>query len=368
MMAVVDHRLPGIGLIIALYGLRLFFLLLIISIAFAQPASPAKLFLERHGRSHRLSGGMHLAWLVTGAICLVHPTHYGEDTIAKNSWKLQCLAYDIILGILGTLATLTAAHDFPHRLVTNRPGESGTLSREAVVTQGEMIEHAFYQGLNLCQALYLHIISWVGVDTILTKNLAGRMFLLWIVTLPWAWRTLFPVNSFSANWRTNNERAGIANQKNTGRSTDYSVQVSTHGSEKNLSSINKMYQVKKWQYVFYKHVILHGLNISIAFPKEYQTNEPLPTTFEWRIFWLCLNTSYVMEFFLQSLVKRGILQQCFMMFLNSLLMVSSSLAAMGAILGRVRAEAAFISVIMNFINRRHDILNTIVTGCIVVFI
>lgn len=93
-----------------------------------------------------------------------------------------CLAYDIILGILGTTATLTAARDFPHRHVINRPGESGTLSHGA--TQSEMVEHAFYQFLNLWQALYLHTITWaVGSSVYLRSTLAGRrMVLLWGVT------------------------------------------------------------------------------------------------------------------------------------------------------------------------------------------
>jgi len=78
------------------------------------------------------------------------------------------------------------------------------------------------------------------------------------------------------------------------------------------------------------------------------------------------HTSYVMEFFLQSLVRRGVLTQRFMMFLNGLLMAASSLAAMDSnVLGQVRIEAALLSLWLNFSNRGHDILNTMATFVLV---
>ncbi|KAL7540229.1 hypothetical protein ACHAXR_009964 [Thalassiosira sp. AJA248-18] len=351
-----------IGPIFAIAGIRLFLALLVVALTVSPHSS--KLFSESRGRSHRLAGAAHLAWLLVGAAWLVrHPNDGRTDTDYDNNiWARKCLAYDIILGILGIVATLTAARDFPHRRVINRRGESGTLSHSAIVTQSEMVEHAFYQALNLWQALYLHTITWAGVG-VLRLTTVGRMTLLWIVTLPWACRRLFPVNSFSANWTNNTNDARE-------KKDEKCAQVGTEMGEKNLSFINRMYQVKKWQYVFYKHAILHGLNISIAFPKGinpqyYNASLPLPTTLEWRVFWLALNTSYVMEFFLQSVEKRGILSQRCMMMMNGLLMTSSSLAAVGAVFGRVRIEAAVISLLLNFVNRRHDILNTIVTGCIV---
>ena len=186
--------------------------------------------------------------------------------------------------------------------------------------------------------------------------------LLWVVTLPWAVRRLFPVNSFSANWNENKRE-----DTKKCSSKEQCVQVGTERGNKGLSSINRMYQVKKWQYVFYKHVILHGLNVSMAFPRGEGSPDPnpLPLTSQWRVFWLALNTSYVMEFFLQSIVKRGILSQRRMMMMNGLLMISSSLAAVGAVFGRVRFEAALISLLLNFANRRHDVWNVMATGCIV---
>ena len=186
--------------------------------------------------------------------------------------------------------------------------------------------------------------------------------MLWAVTLPWVARRRFPVNSFSGNWTNKTNETGQTNAKE-------SVQVETERGEKSLGSVNRMYQVKKCQYVFYKHVVLHGVNISMAVPREttpYDNHShPLPITFEWRVFWLALNTSYVMEFFLQSLVKRGVISQKVMMALNGLLMASASAAAVGAVFGRVKLEAAVISLLLNFSNRGHDIVNTMATGCIV---
>jgi len=132
-----------------------------------------------------------------------------------------------------------------------------------------------------------------------------------------------------------------------------------------------MYFVKKWQYVFYKHVILHGLNISVASVALVETNGEsiggaLPLSPEWRVFWLCLNTSYVMEFFLQSLVKRrDVISQRSMLFVNVLLMVSSSLAASSAVFVAVRWDAALVSFLLNFGNRGHDVVNTMATAALV---
>ncbi len=140
-------------------------------------------------------------------------------------------------------------------------------------------------------------------------------------------------------------------------------------SDTGMPTINTIYREKKFQYIFYKHFVLHGSNISVAFPKIHPstnvTTLPLPLTHEWRVFWIALNTSYVMEFFMQSMVKRGLFSQRLAMFMNGLLMASSTLAALGAVFGKVRMEAAIISLLLNFFNRRRDILNMIVTGCIV---
>ena len=357
---------------IAIIGLCLFFSLLLLSLLIS-PIKPNKLFFDKHGRHHRLLGALNLLWLVIGIsnFIVYQPIKYiatsdhsdDIDSINQkniNSYAIQCLTYDIILGILGILSTLTAAINFPHKYITNKPGESGTLSNYAIVTQSEMVEHSYYQIVNLCQAVYLHMITyWVVSDVS-----SSRLILLLLVTLPWAVRRKFPVNSFSANWTTKQQQSDTISKEK--------FKVFKRSSN---NHINNMYRIKKWQYVFYKHVILHGLNISIAFPREGissltnidNIDLPLPLTTEWRIFWIALNTSYVMEFFLNSLVKRDILSQQYMMILNGLLMCSASLAAV-CVVNSVRLEAAMLSLLFNFGNRGHDVINTLVVGCIVSYI
>ena len=181
--------------------------------------------------------------------------------------------------------------------------------------------------------------------------------MLLVVTLPWAVRKQFPVNSFSANWQRNNDGNDKNNTENKNR-----IKLGTEKESRSLWLINAMYRFKKWQYIFYKHTILHGLNVSVAVVSSSRRQQGIALTSQWRIFYLLLNTSYVMEFFLQSLVRRGVLTQRFMMFLNGLLMAASSLAAMDSnVLGQVRIEAALLSLWLNFSNRGHDILNTMAT-------
>ena len=53
----------------------------------------------------------------------------------------------------------------------------------------------------------------------------------------------------------------------------------------------------------------------------------LVETRHFRLYWLALNTAYVMEFFMQTLVKKGYIGQGRMLRMNQFLMVTSSLAA-----------------------------------------
>mmetsp|Transcript_29181 Transcript_29181/g.43851 ORF Transcript_29181/g.43851 Transcript_29181/m.43851 type:complete len:378 (-) Transcript_29181:10-1143(-) len=358
---------------LSISGLNLFFTLLLTTLTLSNNASGLKLFTHPHGRIHRLTGLFHLLWLLYGALFLINNNHYTQN--GKNDWHMKCLVYDITLGTSGIITTLTAASSFPHRHIHNRPGESGTLSNDAIVTQGEMVEHSFYQGVNLVQVVFLHLVTWkVDLDDEerLSIVVFGKRFgMLVLVTLPWAIRKRFPVNSFSANWRKNNVEMN-KKKNNRHHNTNGGIRVGTVKESKYLWLINGMYRFKKWQYVFYKHVILNGLNISVASSYQSYKNDttslPLPLTPQWRIFWLLLNTSYVMEFFLQSLVKRQVLSQKFMMVLNALLMISASIASMESnVLGQVKVEAALISLFLNFYNRGHDVLNTMVTFIIVYF-
>ena len=270
------------------------------------------LFVQFHGWSHRVAGGALLAWLVFG-VCSI-------PAAKKQSFWVF---YDTILGLLGIAATITAARDFPHRFVQNAPGQSGTLAQNAIVTQSEMVEHCFYQGLNLFQAIYLHSMAYHA-----WKSPYVRLLSLWLVTLPWHSRNRFPVHSFSSNW----------------------TQQTLH--KWNVELI--FYRIKKWQYIFYKHAVFHGINISVAL----QPSNMVTTSTSWRIFWLALNTSYVMEFFLQSLVKRRMLIQYSMLWLQRLLMIASSIAAFGAVFPHLHIGVCIASVLLNFGNRGHDVFNT----------
>ena len=333
-----------------------------------------RLFLEPIGRAHRLAGLLHLCFIILGALAVVSPPNH-----RLGNWSYRCLLYDICLGALGTVATLTAARSFPHRKITNAPGQSGTLSQEAYVTQGEMIEQSFYQVLNLVQALYLHGMTWfwtmpslryplssfLGIRTeerrlLLQSSIRPivlRLVAVLAVTSPWLLRHYFPVHSFSANWI----KRGLAGVKRQHQLT------ATEWLE------TRLYQIKKWQYVFYKHVILHGLNVSVAFPAvsavptSLSPIPPLPLTKSFRIFWICLNTSYVMEFYLQSLVKRRFLSQQSMLMLQRILMTASSISAMLAVADVVRPALCLSSVVLNFSNRGRDLSNVMVVALLAAF-
>jgi hypothetical protein len=62
------------------------------------------------------------------------------------------------------------------------------------------------------------------------------------------------------------------------------------------------YRVKKAQYIFYKHVLLHGLNISLAMHGSLDGDQlGIPHAPFFRLYWVLLNAAYVLEFFLQVL-------------------------------------------------------------------
>ncbi len=263
------------------------------------------LFFQWHGWSHRLLGGLLLLWLFLG-ICTCH-------VCSTNAYT--AFLFDVTLGILGISTTLTAANEFPHKYTRNEKGQSGTLHQKAIVTQSEMIEHAYYQVLNLVQALYLHMVHRVCHADNYKHQYIMRLGLLWFVTSPWLLRHRFPTHSFSDNWKV------------------YQQSTSHRAPSKYQPEIEViLYRIKKAQYLFYKHVILHGINIfmAVALPlSKTSRNTTPPYSLAWRIFWLLLNTSYVMEFFLQSLVKRKtIIGQSTMLLLQRWLMSSASIGAL----------------------------------------
>lgn len=310
--------------------LIIFFLGLFYFVALAS----AKLFLPRHGRRHRLTGILYLFLLLAGV--------FQTCTDARSTDWRHYLAYDIILGFLGTVLTLTAAYDFKaaHSSVKNPTGiVSGTLSEKAIVSYDEMIEHSFYQGLNLVQAIYVH-----SVASSPNLPLTSRASLLLLVTSPWMLRSRFPVHSFSANYTAS-----------AGGSDPYTL-------------INILYRTKKYQYLLYKHLLLHGLNVALAIspPSPHRidpSSSSSPTTVgasrEWRVYWLCLNTAYTMEFFLQTLVRRRHLAQRTMLSLNALLMAASTVAALAVVRQNPTAMVSLglLSCLLNFVRRRHETQN-----------
>jgi hypothetical protein len=110
--------------------LLIIFVIIIIIIIIPIPS----LFTKSHGISHRLTGLLYLLWLLLGY----------TKAIFINIEIISIIVYDIILGILGIILTLTAANDFKHKGIKNIA--SGTLDEHATVTHDEMIEHSFYQG------------------------------------------------------------------------------------------------------------------------------------------------------------------------------------------------------------------------------
>lgn len=181
-----------------------------------------------------------------------------------------------------------------------------------------MIEHSFYQGLNLIQIVYLHCID-------AQISLPWRVGSALIVTTPWLVRGYFPINKFSDNYKNVHDATTL---------------------------IGILYRTKKYQYVFYKHFLLHGLNISVAL-----SGEALARHRNFRPYWMLLNTSYVMEFFLQTLVKKGRLRQGTMLALQQLLMLPSTLAAL-VVLRSVDPLLASASLALNFVRRKRDVSNT----------
>lgn len=83
-----------------------------------------------------------------------------------------------------------------------------------------------------------------------------------------------------------------------------------------------------------------------------------------QLYWLLLNTSYVMEFFLQALVKKRYIKQKFMLFLQKILMSASTIAAL-FVLQYCNFYICLLSVILNFTTRilftpYHDVINILI--------
>ena len=313
-------------------GLSLFFIPMIIVII-----QNTSIFTKRYGRSHRIVGFIHFIWLLIGYFYILIDFFVLHNPLSTS----YCISYHLILNTLGILSTLSAARDFKrvHEKVKNIA--SGTLDESATVTYAEMIEHSFYQLLNLLQIIYIHSFAFIHFDynnDYYNSKLQfiTRFILLVIVTLPWIIRYKFPVHSFSDNYK----KSKINNP---------------------WTMVNILYRIKKYQYVFYKHVLLHGLNIYIAI-----SGSNIGCLIYFRLYWLALNTSYVMEFFMQTLVKKKVISQNLMLILQRILMLFSTTATIPLLLD-IPFLIPILSCILNFKNRGHDFMNVLIVYVLFVF-
>jgi hypothetical protein len=269
-----------------------------------------------HSIKHRLCGLCLLLWHVYGIMSFCNIIFQ-----RPNSYFM----YDIILGSLGFLTTVSAAYEFKFgiHIKENVNKASGTLDEHATVTASEMFEHSFYQIINLLQIIYLYVVG--DHSHIFTHQ--QRMFGAFLATSFWYFRSEFPINHFQHNY-------------NLGQNP--------------YTFISIMYRMKKYQYIFYKHFLLHGLNISVALDglKIARGND-------FRVYWFCLNISYVMEFFLQTLVKKQYMKQSHMINMQRLLMFVSTISAI-RVLQHVRFAPSLLSLFLNFIRRKHEITNFII--------
>ncbi|KAL1515708.1 hypothetical protein AB1Y20_002324 [Prymnesium parvum] len=268
-----------------------------------------RMFTRRYARSHRVVGLLLLLLLVVGFVHLFF----------VPSPRTHGLLFDVVLSLSGLAVALTAARDFgpAHDKVLNEA--SGTLDQEATVTRSEMLEHSFYQGLNLVQIVYIHAVPLGAPHT--------RLVLAGVATAPWCVRGLFPINHFSDNY------------KHPGK-----------GGATRL--IRFLYRMKKYQYLLYKHCLLHGLNLSLALEGTALAERP-----SFRLYWLCLNSAYVLEFFLQTLVKKRYMSQNTMIGMQQILMLVSSYAAL-CVLNHVRITLSVLSLLLNLRRRGRDASNT----------
>ena len=323
-------------------GVLVAFFLLVILVS----AANFDIFVHRFARAHRFSGLVLLLWLVAGLadmqLGLLHPARE----------PLGYLGFDVVLGLLGTATTLSAAHHFgtppPAKgapRATAATTGSGVLDAAATVRRAEMVEHAFYQLLNLAQILALHAMSWLDgagaagaadgtlpLDSSadLPSRVGARASVVLLVTAPWLLRGQFPVNKFSDNY----SRGG-------------------GGGAGASSTVAAMYRIKKGQYLLYKHALLHALNATAAARQGVH----LVVRPCFRGYWLALNTAYVMEFYLQTLVKRRRLAQAHMLLLNGLLMLASTIFALELLSTHVCLPVALASLGLNFVRRHHEMTN-----------
>jgi hypothetical protein len=229
------------------------------------PHAP-RLFAPRFGRGHRLAGAAHLVLLLVGVADLlarVSQASFGAsarpplDLVALPLGRARvsgAFLYDALLGVSGCALTITAASDFgiPRARLRNRA--SGALDDDQTVTREEIVEHLFYQVLNVTQMVFLRLAPIVAA----THGRSGACASLALATAPWLFRSAFPVNRFSANYRRREPLVRVADagtpmpERSAGTTAVSSFRV------------RRLYRLKKAQYVFLKHVLQHGLNVGVV--------------------------------------------------------------------------------------------------------
>lgn len=305
---------------IALVLFSLFFSLLLIQLV----AWRFRMFTKLHGRTHSIIGACYLLILFLYLLDLIHLQL--KSQVIESS--LHRVVLDVAINFTGIWLTATAAFEFGHKNVKNIA--SGTLDPHATVTYNEMMEHLFYQKLNLFQVSFLHAICYSShYDLASTMNIDVKIIraaLYVFVSSPWLVRHMYPVHPFSQNYI-----------KNDPRSTPF---------------IRFLYRMKKYQYMFYKHWLLFGLNVTVAL-----SGTCLAESILFRAYWLLLNASYVMEFFLQTLVKKGYISQTFMLGMQIILMLAASVAAFN-VLYEISAGflLSLVSIMLNLVARKRDFI------------
>ncbi|KAJ1472707.1 hypothetical protein T484DRAFT_1839240 [Baffinella frigidus] len=149
----------GPAVFLPLLGFALFFLELL-----AIVIPEAGMFLRKYGRRHRLTGLLHLIFLIFGIfnilLDIIPPLAY-DVTLSLLGTALKPpsalsnilldiippLAHDATLSLPGTALALSAAFDFrtAHSKQRVKNPASGALEDTTIVTFDEMLEHSFYQ-------------------------------------------------------------------------------------------------------------------------------------------------------------------------------------------------------------------------------
>ncbi len=92
-------------LLIAAIGFAAIFALLLL-IGLVRHCS---VFCGRHGLLHRALGLAELLWLLLGVLSVANPV-----LASRLDYQLWHIVYDVVLGLLGTMLTLSAASTFHH--------------------------------------------------------------------------------------------------------------------------------------------------------------------------------------------------------------------------------------------------------------